>query len=262
MIEPISLESLGISKTIATAPQPSLADRAYHLVLDQILRGSLPVGSVLSRRQLAERFNMSLVPVAQALQRLEIEGLLESRPRAGTRVKVPDAQEIREHFELRQALEGQSARLCAERATFQERLELKRLASNVDALYANPPVGDPADDWSFAVNEVHVDLHMRIAEYARCGLLKSEIEKSHVLVFNWLYDTTRGQQILPPNFHQNLISTIAEGDPRKAQAAMDDHVSYGLKSIQVAMEPLIRKDWRLKHQSKPKPRLARRLRRR
>ena len=27
--------------------------------------------------------------MAQALQRLEIEGLLESRPRVGTRVKVP-----------------------------------------------------------------------------------------------------------------------------------------------------------------------------
>ena len=139
-------------------------------------------------------------------------------------------------------------------------MELRRLAANVDALYANPPVRDISDDWSFAVNEVHVDLHMRIAEHARCGLLKSEIEKSHFLVFNWLYDTTRGQRILPPNFHQNLISTIAEGDPRKAQAAMDDHVSYGLKSIQVAMEPLIRNDWRLKHQSTPKPRFARKLR--
>jgi DNA-binding GntR family transcriptional regulator len=262
MIEPIPLELFGIAKTKNRTPQPSLADRAYHLVLDQILRGNLPVGSVLSRRKLAERFNMSLVPVAQALQRLEIEGLLESRPRAGTRVKVPTAQEIREHFELRQALEGLSARLCAERATFQERLELKRLAANVDALYAKAPDEDPADDWSFAVNEYHVDLHMRIAEYARCGLLRSEIEKSHVLVFNWLYDTTRGQRILPPNFHQDLISSIAEGDPRKAQEAMEGHVTYGLKSVQLAMEPLIRHNWRLKHQSKPRTRLARKLRHR
>jgi GntR family transcriptional regulator, rspAB operon transcriptional repressor len=114
--------------------QPSLAERAYHLILDQMLRGSLPVGSVLSRRKLAEEFQMSLVPVAEALQRLEIEGLLESRPRAGTRVKVPSSDEIRERFELRQALECQSARLCAERSTFQERLELRRLAVNVDAL--------------------------------------------------------------------------------------------------------------------------------
>ena len=237
-------------------PQPSLADRAYLLVLDQMLRGSLPLGSVLSRRKLAEQFNMSLVPVAQALQRLEIEGLLESRPQAGTRVKVPTAQEIREQFELRQALEGQSARLCAERATFQERLELKRLAANVDALYVNAPAGDLTDDWSFAVNEYHVALHMRIAEYARSGLLKSEIEKSHVLVFNWLYDTTRGQRILPPHFHEDLISTIAEGDPQKAQEAMERHVSYGLRSIQMTVEPLNRKNWRLKQQPPPRSRLA------
>jgi DNA-binding GntR family transcriptional regulator len=255
MIETSSLELLGISKP--GMPQVSLADRAYHLVLDKILRGSLPVGSVLSRRKLAEQFQMSLVPVAQALQRLEIEGLLESRPRAGTRVKIPTAGEIREQFELRQALEGQSARLCAERATFQERLELKRLAANVDALYAKAPLGDPTDDWSFAVNEYHVDLHMRIAEYARSGLLKSEIEKSHVLVFNWLYDTTRGQRILPPGFHTTLVSVIAEGNPHKAQEAMDSHVSFGLKSAQVAMEPLNQKNWRLKHESKSRTRLAR-----
>src|SRR5580704_7447930 len=99
------------------ASKLSLADRAYYLILDQMLRGSLAVGSVLSRRNLAEQFRMSLVPVAEALQRLEIEGLVESRPRAGTRVKVPTADEIRDRFELREALECQSARLCAERST-------------------------------------------------------------------------------------------------------------------------------------------------
>jgi len=232
-------------------PQPSLANRAYHLVLDQMLRGSLPLGSVLSRRTLAEQFQMSIVPVAQALQRLEIEGLLESRPQAGTRVKVPTAQEISAQFELRQALECQSARLCAERASFQERLELKRLAANVDALYAKVPSQDLTEDYAFALNEYHVALHLKIAEDARSQLLKSEIEKSHVLVFNWLYDTTRGHRILPPNFHQDLIDAIAEGNPQKADDAMRRHVSYGLKSIQTAVAPLLRKNWRHKYQPQP-----------
>ena len=254
-IETSEREIAGIAKT--RTAQPSLADRAYLLVLDQMLRGRLPLGSVLSRRKLAEQFNMSLVPVAQALQRLEIEGLLESRPRAGTRIKVPTAQQIRDQFELREALEGQSARLCAERATFQERLELKRLAANVDAFYANAPARDLTDDWSFAVNEYHVALHMRIAEYARSELLKSEIEKSHVLVFNWLYDTTRRERILPPNFHADLISIIAEGDPQKAHEAMQEHVGYGLKSIQRAVDPLHRGNWRLKYQPRRRSRLPR-----
>jgi len=246
MIETSVQEIRGISKN--GTPGLGLADQAYHLILDQMLRGSLPLGSVLSRRKLAEQFQMSLVPVAQALQRLEIEGLLESRPRAGTRVRVPTVQDIREHFELRQALECQSARLCAERATFQERLELKRLAANVDALYAKVPSQDTGDDWAFAMNQYHVDLHMKIAEYARSGLLKSEIEKSHVLIFNWLYDTTRRRRILPPNFHAHLIGVIAEGNPQKAGEAMQEHVSYGLESIQRAVDPLHRRNWRLKYQ--------------
>jgi len=227
--------------------QLSLADRAYHLILDQMLRGSLPLGSVLSRRELAKQFQMSLVPVAQALQRLEFEGLLESRPRAGTRVKIPTEDEIRQRFELREALECQSARLCAERSTFQERLELGRLAANVDALYAKVTPEGADGDWIFAVNKYHEDLHMRIAECARSSLLKLQIENNHVLIFNWLYDITRGQRPLPPNFHRDLIEVIVKENPQKAEEAMRGHVIYGLTSIERTMEPLRGKNWRVKH---------------
>jgi DNA-binding GntR family transcriptional regulator len=244
MVEAFSREISGISKNGPS--HLSLADRAYHLILDQMLRGSLPVGSVLSRRKLAEQFQMSLVPVAQALQRLEIEGLVESRPRAGTRIKVPNADEIRERFELRQALECQSARLCAERSTFQERLELKRLAENVDALYAKVAVQELDEDYVFAVNKYHVNLHMKIAGYARSELLKAEIEKSHVLIFNWLYDLAFRPQALPPNFHRDLIGVIMEGNSQKADEVMRRHVVYGLKSIQHTMETLHPENWRLK----------------
>src|SRR5271157_2052160 len=98
----------GVSGSSKDGGSPlSLADWAYRTILDEILRRTPPVGSVLLRRKLVELLRMTLLLVAQALQRLEIEGLLESRPRAGTRVKVPDADKIREHFELRQALECQ-----------------------------------------------------------------------------------------------------------------------------------------------------------
>src|SRR5579864_1871866 len=82
----------------------SLADQAYQLVLDQILRGTISLGTVVSRRSLARQFGMSIVPVAEALQRLERDGLLESRPQAGTRVKIPTVDEIRGRFEVREAL--------------------------------------------------------------------------------------------------------------------------------------------------------------
>jgi len=241
---------LEVSETWKNGASPAtLAERAYHLILDRMLRGRVPIGSVLSRRKLAEEFQMSFVPVAQALQRLEIEGLLESRPRAGTRVKVPTADEIRERFELRAALECQSARLCAARATFQERLELGRLAEIVDTL--NGPAVFPglSGERLFAVNKQHEDLHMKIAECARSKLVKSQIENSHVIRFNWLYDVTSRRRSLPQNFHRHLIEVIVNGSPQAAEDAMREHVIYGLETVKRAMATLQRKGWRLKPES-------------
>ncbi len=102
----------------------SLADEAYLAVRDEILRGQLGPGTPLSRRRLATQLGMSVLPVSDALKRLEEDGLVETRARAGTRVKVPTRSDVRELYELREALETQAARLFAERATAVHRREL------------------------------------------------------------------------------------------------------------------------------------------
>src|ERR1041384_4840342 len=96
---------------------PSLAAEAYNVVRQRILRGELVLGQVISRRKLAAELGMSFLPVSEALLRLEFEGLLESRPRAGTRVRIPSRQDVRGHFLVREALEVQAARLFAAVAT-------------------------------------------------------------------------------------------------------------------------------------------------
>jgi GntR family transcriptional regulator, rspAB operon transcriptional repressor len=222
----------------------SLAEQAYQLILDQILQGTLPLGAAVSRRSLARQFGVSLVPVAEALQRLEVEGLVESRPRAGTRVRVPTVDEVRQQFEVREALECQSARLCAQRLTFHESLELKRAAGHVDALFARTASEKTDRDFIFAVQKYHIELHMRIATYARSEALKLAIEKSHVLVFNWLYDTASGRRALPPGFHHDLIEAITGGDPERAEASMRSHVQFGLEAVLQAIEPNHHRNWR------------------
>src|SRR5687767_7915342 len=92
-------------------PLQTLAQQAYRQVRDKMLRGDLRFGTPLSRRALASELGMSMIPVSEAIQRLEIDGLVESWPRVGTRVKVPSAQDIRDSVILREALEAQAARL-------------------------------------------------------------------------------------------------------------------------------------------------------
>src|SRR5437899_564372 len=112
----------------AKRPAASLSERAYLVIRDRILKGDLRLGASLSRRKLAAELQMSLVPVAEALQRLEAEGLVESQPRIGTRVFLPTAQEIRERYEVREALEAHAARLFSQHAGDKQRQEMQNKA--------------------------------------------------------------------------------------------------------------------------------------
>ncbi|MGH9386980.1 MAG: GntR family transcriptional regulator, partial [Vicinamibacterales bacterium] len=116
----------------------SLDEEAYRAIRETILRGQLRPGSPLSRRRLAQELGMSVLPVTDALRRLEADGLVETRARAGTRVRVQTAVDIQDLYELREALESQSARLFAERATPAERRALASLARQVDSLFNRP----------------------------------------------------------------------------------------------------------------------------
>src|SRR5918998_3567729 len=106
-----------------SAEHASLAAEAYAIVRQRILRGEIVLGQVISRRKLAAELSMSFLPVSEALLRLEFEGLLESRPRAGTRVRIPSPEDVKGHFVVREALEVQAALLFQRVATESERSE-------------------------------------------------------------------------------------------------------------------------------------------
>ena len=214
----------------------SLADEAYLAIRDEILRGQLGPGTPLSRRRLARQLGMSVLPVSDALKRLEEDGLVETRARAGTRVKVPTRTDVRELYELREELETQSARLFAERATAVHRRELRRLAGHVDVLFERLAAGGEDDQFRFAVHSHHLQFHMRIAEHANSQLLKQMIERKHVLILNWIFDIT--------GRHTRLAEGLITGDPEKADAVMREHVRYGFGEISTHIGALGASEWR------------------
>ncbi|HET6962600.1 MAG TPA: GntR family transcriptional regulator [Terriglobia bacterium] len=209
----------------------SLSERAYLKLREQILKGQLTLGAALSRRKLAAQFGMSLLPVAEALQRLEGEGLVESRPRIGTRVYLPTAQDIRERYEIREALESQAARLFAEKATVRERMEMEKMAGQMDAMFNRCSSGENDPEFLFTVHSYHLQFHLRIAECTGCRALCNAIEKNHVLIFNWLYDVAARRPPLPARFHRELMDKISQGTVEDADRAMRQHIRYGLDSV-------------------------------
>jgi DNA-binding GntR family transcriptional regulator len=210
----------------------TLAAEAYRIVRERILRGELRLGQVISRRKLAAELGMSFLPVSEALLRLELEGLLESRPRAGTRVRIPTPEDVRGHYLVREALEVQAAKLFARVATPSERAELRRLAARVDAVSVQP------DRTLYVV--LHQRLHQRIAECARCPALSEAIEKTHALASTWYCVTRPPSTANPPRRHQQLVEILVQGDPRKAAEAIRRHIAVGMRHTLEQLEPYFR----------------------
>ena len=167
----------------------------------------------------------------EALQHLERDGLVESKPRVGTRVRVPTRQDIEDRSLVREALETQAARLFAERATAVEKKELRQMGSRVDQLYAAGEKSSDDREFLFSVNTYHMKLHLHIAECARCPALRDAIEKEQVLIFNWLYDTAVQRRSLGSDYHARLTDILARCTPTQAAAAMRRHIRHGLQEV-------------------------------
>ena len=223
----------------------SLAERAYLLVREKILRRELPFGAILSRRRLGRELGMSFLPISEALKRLEHDGLVESRPRAGTRVRTPTEEDITGLYVLREALESQAARLCAERASDLEWRELRKLAARLDIRFSARSSHNHDPEWLYKAHTLHLRFHERIAECCSCPVLQEAIEKNRVLIYNFLYDTAAGRETLPPRFHGDLVEAILTRDPEQADAAMRRHVRFGLQQVLSRLRPqMARKGWR------------------
>lgn len=98
-----------------TGPGPRLADEVVALLQERILSGALPPGHRLRQASLAAEFNVSRTPLREALGRLEEQGLVANSPTQGLQVIAPDSRRLLEAYELREVLDGLSARLAAKR---------------------------------------------------------------------------------------------------------------------------------------------------
>lgn len=238
------------------AETPSFAARAYLEIRNKILKGDLPIGMALSRRQLATELKISVPPVTEALQQLENEGLLESRPRVGTRVRVPSRQDVEDRSLVREALETQAARLFAERAPASEKEDLRRRGRELDRLYRKCEADSVDREVLFSVNTFHLKFHLSIADGARCPALRNAIEKEQVLIFYWLYDTAVQRRTLASDYHARLADALSNGTPEQADAAMRYHIRHGLREVLAGLNHLEVSPgpWRLKKRARRSPR--------
>jgi DNA-binding GntR family transcriptional regulator len=96
-----------------TAPR-TIAGQVAERLRSEIVSGERVAGSRLRQVEIARALHVSTTPVREALAMLQREGLVRLTEQRGAVVFLPSADDLREHYEIRAALESLAAARTAE----------------------------------------------------------------------------------------------------------------------------------------------------
>ena len=105
----------------------AISDNLFSTIKDDILTGKLKSGEKLTEKVICNQYSISRTPVREALQKLEMEGLVESIPNRGFFVLGLTARDYEDMFTLRKLYEIQAFTWAVERASDQERESIEEL---------------------------------------------------------------------------------------------------------------------------------------
>jgi DNA-binding GntR family transcriptional regulator len=129
---------------------PGLSRDLVGAIRRMILAGDIAPGERLVSRDLQEHFNVSVIPLREALRTLEAEGLVETRPRRGTRVSPVSLGELRDVYALRRLIEPPLACQAAARQSQADSDRVTRAFQDLEAAS-----GSDASTWHDTHRQFH-----------------------------------------------------------------------------------------------------------
>lgn len=172
-----------------------------------------------SIRKLAAKLEMSVVPITEAIRRLEQEGILQVSPQRGIALRQMTVEQRRQWIVIREALEVQAARIVAMRndpAIFDQLRQCARTLQD----YIRSKEFDQAALQDMAFHQTLVSsagnelLHQMFDQVVTVAMVVTEGSLS-----DW-HDAELGGI----SSHIDLAESIASGDPEQADVAMRRHL--------------------------------------
>ncbi|MGV0852113.1 GntR family transcriptional regulator [Mycolicibacterium phlei] len=204
----------------------SLREYAYEQLRARIVRLELAPGTRLIERDLAEELEVSRIPLREAMQRLQQDGLVVMVPRQGAIVSPFTVDDVRDLFDVRESLEVLAARLAAERA---DDAGIEALTAQLDTARRATRRGDEP-----AIAAANARFHSIIVELAANPLLESILKPLEART-EWLFHLTKdrdaGEQCRE---HEEMLDAIAGHDADRAAASAFHHVHSG-RDVSLAM---------------------------
>ncbi|YCI06976.1 GntR family transcriptional regulator (plasmid) [Ensifer sp. D2-11] len=200
-------------------PTKTLRELALDKVRDAIVEGYFKPGDRLVERDLCAQLGVSRTIVREVLRHLESEGLVANLPNKGPIVARLDLNEAKQIYEIRGALEGMAARLCAERRdpAIGEALEASLIA--IRECYAAKDMHGVLSHTSAFYQTLFTRVDRQVA-WGVVNLLTVRINHLRSMTIK-----TRNRDVEGPAQMGKIVDAIRKGDGEAAYKAALDHVA-------------------------------------
>ena len=201
--------------------QRSSGEAAYHAVMEAIRRGDYVPGARLREEEVGARLDLSRTPVREALRRLEAEGIVEHRPRAGAVVRQLSHAELVELYEMRVVLERTAAELAARHGAAAEFDTLAALNRQIAEERSNPAQ-------AAAINQAfHRGLYLASRNRFLLDAARGLNNALLLLGPTTFTDVARVDTVVAQ--HAAILEALFAGDPVAAGEAAEAHLQTSLR---------------------------------
>ena len=213
-------------KEFITIERRSLAEQVYLHLCNSISSGKFKYGQTINTKKLAEELKVSMMPIREALKRLEMDGIVEIKPRSMCLLRKPTKKTILSAIDVRELLEVYCVKTIYSSIEESRLTELRKIIDSMREIMAKDPI----------------DLKKYIRydgqfHRALCDLVDNEfVSKSYKelnihLNMNYMYDIG-----IMPNVsqtfidHVDLVEALAKHSPA-AIDIIDKHLRISRKNI-------------------------------
>jgi DNA-binding GntR family transcriptional regulator len=193
-----------------------LRDQVKDALVERILDGVYGPGDRIVEMRVAQEFGVSQAPVREALRELELLRLVVSEPFRGARVREVDAEELKEIYPVRAALEEVAARAATPVLT----TDVKPLEAELKAMRRAAKQGDVH---AFIAHDVA--FHRIIVEASGNRTLQDLWGSLHVDLRTTITLIKHVDDLAEvAESHVGVLEAIEAGDPELAASVLRRHI--------------------------------------
>lgn len=233
----LTREQVSIQGRRRILERTSVIDSIVAEIKDKIISGDLKDGDMLaSQDELARAMGVSRASLREALNRLSLMGLIETRQGTGTFVKtakpvdfmnslssllILDRASATELLDARFYIESACADLAARNASDEEIKEMGALLDRMERVVGT------FDAESFAAQDLR--FHMLVAQSSKNRVLVKVLGIISDILRQFILGTVTAHPVAAAkatDFHRSVFEAICRRDSAAARKHMEEHISY------------------------------------